>query len=55
MDISQDLKSHWKKYVKYVTPNCIVFYDKKDYNNYMKTYLEVSETKYLRSNEHSSR
>ena len=43
MDISQDLKSHFKKYVKYITPNCIIFYEVNDYNNYMKTYLEVSK------------
>lgn len=40
MDISQDLNSHFKKYVKYITPNCIIFYDVIDYNNYMKNYLE---------------
>jgi len=27
---------------KYITPNCIVFYDVKDYNNYMKKYKIVS-------------
>jgi hypothetical protein len=43
MDISQDLKSHWKKYIKYVTPNCIIFYDLYEYNNYMKKYNEVNE------------
>lgn len=41
MDISQDLNSHFKKYVKYITPNCIVFYDYKDYNNYMKNYPKI--------------
>lgn len=43
MDICQDLNSHFKKYVKYVTPNCIVFYDVKDYNNYMKKYKIVND------------
>lgn len=43
MDISQDLKSHWKKYVKYITPNCIVFYEYSSYLEYMKTYNEPSK------------
>jgi hypothetical protein len=43
MDISQDLKSHWKRYIKYVTPNCIIFYDLHEYNTYMKKYNEVNE------------
>lgn len=38
MDINRDIQQHFKKYVKYVTPNCITFYDVKDYNDYMKKY-----------------
>jgi hypothetical protein len=45
MDINRDIQQHFKKYVRYITPNCIVFYDVKDYNNYMKTYID-SEKKY---------
>ena len=41
MDINRDIQCHFKKYVKYITPNCIVFYDYKDYNNYMKNYPKV--------------
>jgi hypothetical protein len=41
MDINRDIQHHFKKYVKYITPNCIVFYDYKDYNNYMKNYPKV--------------
>ena len=41
MDISQDLNSHFKRFHKYITPNCIIYYDKKDYDNYMKNYPKV--------------
>ena len=37
MNISQDLKSHFSKFKKYITPDGIVFYDKKDYDIYMNT------------------
>jgi hypothetical protein len=39
MDINRDIQCHFKKYVKYITPNCIVFYDCVEYNNYMKEYI----------------
>ena len=47
MDINRDIQCHFKKYVKYITPNCVIFYDVKDYNNYMKEYVD-DEKKYLK-------
>lgn len=43
MDINRDIQCHFKKYVKYITPNCIVFYERNSYNLYMKTYIEPSK------------
>jgi hypothetical protein len=40
MDINKDIQQHFKRMPKYITPNCIVFYDYKDYNNYMKNYTD---------------
>jgi hypothetical protein len=36
MDISQELKSHFSRLPKYTTPRGIIFYDRKDYDNYIK-------------------
>lgn len=38
MDINRDIQCHFKRFCKYITPNCIVFYDCKEYNEYMKEY-----------------
>lgn len=40
MDISQDLKSHFMRLPKYVCNN-IIFYDKKDYDIYIKQNIKV--------------
>jgi hypothetical protein len=44
MDINRDIQCHFKKYVKYITPSGIIFYDHKEYDNHMKHY--ESEKKY---------
>jgi hypothetical protein len=36
MDINRDIQSHFKKYVKYITPRGVIFYNYSEYNNYMK-------------------
>jgi hypothetical protein len=36
MDISQDLKSHFSRLPKYITSRGIVFYDRKDFDNYIQ-------------------
>jgi hypothetical protein len=46
MDINRDIQSHFKRFPQYITPSCVVFYDVKDYNNYMKTYNDDIEKKY---------
>ena len=38
MDISRDLKSHFSKFEKYITPDGIIFYDKKSYNMYIQQF-----------------
>jgi hypothetical protein len=35
MDINRDIQCHFKKYVKYITPRGIIFYDKWSYDVYM--------------------
>ena len=44
MDISRDLKSHFSKFKQYITPGGIIFYDKRNYDTYMKIQQEVKET-----------
>ena len=44
MNISQDLKSHFSKFKHYTTPTGITFYDKKDYDMYMKFQKEPIKT-----------
>ena len=41
MDISRDLKSHFSKFKQYTTPNGITFYDKTNYELYMKIQKEM--------------
>jgi hypothetical protein len=45
MDVNRDIKQHFSRFQKYITPNCIIYYDKKDYDNYIKNYND-DEKKY---------
>jgi hypothetical protein len=53
MNISQDLKSHFSRLPKYITSRGIVFYDRKDYDNYIqqnepsKSFMESIKCDYV--------
>jgi hypothetical protein len=53
MDVNRDIQCHFKRFPKYITPNCIIFYDYKEYNNYMKEYIECKK-KYKNVDLHNS-
>jgi hypothetical protein len=35
-NISRDINNHFSRCPKYITPRGIIFYDRKDYDNYIK-------------------
>lgn len=55
MDINRDIQSHFKKCVKYITPNCIIFYDRDSYNLYMKNYNDDEKKYKIISDDESSK
>ena len=42
-NISRDIQCHFKRLPKYITPRGLIFYDCKEYNNYMKEYIECQK------------
>ena len=41
--ISRDIKNHFERFPKYITPRGVIFYNKKNYDEYVKKYEEVDE------------
>jgi hypothetical protein len=44
MDVNRDIKQHFSRFQKYIIPNGITYYDKKDYDNHdKKKYKTISD------------
>jgi NAD+--asparagine ADP-ribosyltransferase len=46
MDINRDIKQHFSRFQKYIIPNGITYYDKKDYDNHEKKKYNDDKKKY---------
>jgi Holliday junction resolvase RusA-like endonuclease len=55
MDVNRDIKQHFSRFQKYITPNGVTYYHKKDYDNYMKNYNDYMKKYKTISDDESSK